>query len=100
VHLEVDVAGLQRTGPRLALVGHDVDAVAGGTLPAVGTAAGAAGHPELTTAIAALLDGVHVAVQGAVVCLTELSNAVEAAARDYAAQDSAVATTLRPGLQP
>lgn len=100
MHIEVDVAGLQRTAPQLGQVGSEVDAVGAGTLPAVGAAAGAVGHPELAAAVGALLDGVNGAVQGAALALSELGRAVEAAARSYATQDASVAATMRPGPQP
>lgn len=102
MQIQVDPGALQRVAPRLESLGRDVEALGAGTLPAVGAAAGAVGDAGVAAAVAALLDGVNGAVQAAVLSLTALGRAVDAAAHDYGARDADVGATMRvrPGPQP
>lgn len=96
MHIEVDPAVLRRLAPGFAEVGADVDALGSATLPVVAGASAAVGDGALAGEVGDLVRAAHVSVQGAVLCLTEISRLVEAAARDVAARDAAVARTMQP----
>ena len=94
--IEVDAGAVRALAPRLTGLGHDVDAVCAAVVPQVGAACGAVGDGGLAAAVADLADALNGGLQGAVLSLLALGDAVSGAAAGYLAQDGAVARGMRP----
>lgn len=95
--IDVEPGALRALAPSLTRLGQDVDAMAASVVPEVAASCGAVGDAGLAAAVADLGTALNGGLQGAVLSLLALGDAVSGAAATYLAQEGAVAGSMRGG---